>query len=69
MWGHKDSRIKKDGEVTTRHTTLKFNPDASVHNFRYVANVQSETICHLIASNDLPLSYYESGGFTYGSYS
>ena len=44
-------------------TQLSFNPDGTVRNFTYDANVQREGLCRLIASNDLPLGFGESEGF------
>ena len=44
-------------------TPLSFNPDGTIRNFTYDANVQREGLCRLIASNDLPLGFGESDGW------
>ena len=64
---HVESHAKADGKSASGsaavQTQLSFNPDGTVRNFTYDANVQREGLCRLIASNDLPLGFGESDGF------
>ena len=64
---HVESHAKADEKSVSGsaavQTQLSFNPDGTVRNFTYDANVQREGLCRLIASNDLPLGFGESDGF------
>ena len=64
---HVESHAKADEKSVSSsaavQTQLSFNPDGTVRNFTYDANVYGEGLCRLTASNDLPLGFGESDGF------
>lgn len=59
---HAASCKKRQG-IQMRQTQLQYNPDGSVRTWEYNPEVARESLCRLIASQDLPLNFGESDAF------